>query len=303
MPTLSDILSSHKQSKRDKRVFGLVLQGGGMRGAYSAGALVRLIDYGFASNTFEHIVGSSAGAMNGAYFMASDTKAANIYTDKLTNKNFVNLLRTEKRVDIDYVVDDILKQQLPLSIKNLEDSYSELHIILTNALTGRKEIISDHKLFIEIYEELRATAALPVFYDKRVLVNNKWYIDGGVSDLLPIDVAHQLGCTDIVVIMTQQVRNYRFDSRHSRLANHIFRHFAANQPQPVRKILPTNEKLLKTNLHSITHPFKNTRIYLLEPSDEEMLITLATIDRPKVETFARLGASDMDTFLLKPLLG
>ena len=300
MANLLQILETHKKNPNDKRTFGLVIQGGGMRAAYSCGAMVTLLQYGL-TDVFEHVIGSSAGAMNGAYYLSADPRAANIYTDEITNKNFVNLLRREKKVDIDYIIDLVLKHKRPLDLDKLRKSHSKLHVIVTNAKNGRKEVLSDHSDFVEIYEELRATAALPMLYDKTVQIKDKWYIDGGVSDLIPIDVAHELGCTDIVVVMTQQVANYRFDRRHTRLVNHLIRRYAKNQPLSVRRILPTNERVLKVNLRRIKHPFKATRIYLLEPSDANALIALSTIDKPKVENLAKLGVTDMDVMLHKDL--
>ncbi len=300
MTNLLQILETHKDNPKDKRTFGLVIQGGGMRAAYSCAAMTTLLEYGL-TDVFEHVVGASAGAMNGAYYLSADPGAANIYTDEITNKNFVNLLRRDKRVDIDYIIDIVLKHKRPLDLDKLKKSYSKLHIIVTNARNGRKEVLSEHADFVEIYEELRATAALPMLYDKTVQIKDKWYIDGGVADLIPVDVAHKLGCTDIVVVMTQQIANYRFDRRHTRLVKHLIRRYATKQPLSVRRILPTNERVLKVNLRHITHPFKATRVYLLEPSDASTLISLSTIDKPKVEALVKMGIADMDTMLHKEL--
>ena len=301
MPNLLETLETHKAAKNDKRVFGLVVQGGGMRAVYSCGAMVTLLQYGL-TDVFEHVIGSSAGAMNGAYYLSADTEATSIYTEDISNKNFVNLLRRDKKVDIDYLVDLVLKHKRPLNLDKLRHSRSQLHVVVTNAKSGRKEVLSNHEDFVEIYEEFRATAALPMLYDKKVNIKDKWYIDGGVSDLIPLDVAHQLGCTDIVVVMTQRVSNYHFDRRHTRLVNHLIRRYAKNQPSAVRKILPTNEKVLKVNLNRIKHPFKKTRVYLLEPSDASTLISLSTIDKPKVELLAKLGVHDMDVLLHEELV-
>lgn len=300
MTTLYDELSAHQQNKKDKRVFGLVLQGGGMRAVYSAGAIATLITYGFA-NAFDHVVGSSAGAINGAYFLGADKETLHTYTDDLTNKNFVNLLRRENKVDIDYLVDLVMKHKRPIDVKRLIASTSRLHIVMTDAKNGKKVVLSDHHKFAEIYEEFRATAALPLLYDKAIQVDGRWYIDGGVSDLLPIDVAIKLGCTDIVVVMTQQISNYHFDRKHTRLAKHLVKHFAKNQPAAIRNILPTNERMLQINLRKLAHPMSKTRFYVMEPSKDEYLISIATIDKPKVEKLAQLGVTDMDTFLHKPL--
>ena len=298
MANLLQILEAHKNNPNDGKTFGLVIQGGGMRASYSCGAMVTLLEYGL-TDVFEHVIGSSAGAMNGAYFLSADASAAHIYTDEITNKNFVNLLRRDKRVDIDYIIDLVLKHKRPLNLEKLKRSRSKLHVVVTNARNGRKEVLSDHADFVEIYEELRATAALPLLYGKKIQIKDKYYIDGGVSDLIPLDVAHDLGCTDIVVIMTQQIVNYRFDRRHTRLVNHLIRRYARDEPASIRRILPTNERILKLNLRRLKHPFKSTRIYLIEPSDTTALIALSTIDKPKVEHLVKLGVTDMEVALHK----
>lgn len=207
------------------------------------------------------------------------------------------MLRRDKKVDIDYLVDTVLKHKRPLDLEKIKHSHRKLHIVVTNAKTGKKEVLSEHHDLAEMYEQFRATAALPMLYDKKVTINNKEYIDGGVSDLIPVDVAHKLGCTDIVVIMTQQLENYRFDRHHTRLVNHLIRKYAKNQPAAIRDILPTNERVLKLNLNRIRRPFKKTNIYLLEPSDASALVSLSTIDKPKIQALTALGIKDMDTML------
>ncbi|HEX7368186.1 MAG TPA: patatin family protein [Candidatus Saccharimonadales bacterium] len=300
MAQLLDILEAHRGNPGDTRVFGLVLQGGGMRAAYSAGAIAPLIGYGLA-DTFEHVIGSSAGAINGAYFIGADKNMFRTYTDDLTNKNFVNLARPGKVVDIDYLVDVVLKHKRPVDSERLRSAHSQLHTVLTDAHTGKKVVISDHNEFMEIYEEFRATAALPILYDKQVEIAGRYYIDGGVSDLVPVDVALKLGCTDIVVIMTRQVAEYTFDKRHSHLEKRLIHYFARHQTKAVQSILPTNEKRLAVNLQWLRHPGKHTRIYLLEPSDPETGVSIGSTNKSKIEALAQLGVRDMDAFLHRDL--
>lgn len=301
MATLFDELKNHKSNKKDKRVFGLVLPGGGMRGAYTAGAIVPLIENGFV-DSFEHVVGSSAGAINGAYFIDEYLETMFAYVQDLSTKEFVNLLRRDKRVDVDFAIDEVVKGMHPFNMKNLSTAHPKLHIVATDAKNGKKVVLSEPNKISEIYEELRASAALPLLYDKKILVRGRYYIDGGVADAIPIDVAVKLGCTDIVVIMTQQIGFYRNDQHHKRLVKHLIRKFAKNQTEAVKKILPTDEALLQINLRRLTRPSKKIRVYMLEPSNEEAMISLATIDPVKIEEFARLGISDMDAMLRKPLI-
>jgi len=166
MATLLQELEKHKNNREDGRVFGLVLQGGGMRAVYSAAALATLIGYDL-SDAFDHVIGASAGAMNGAYFIAGQAEAVDVYKKDLITKDFVNLRRNDKRVDIDFLVDSVLKRKHPLNVQKLLRSPTTLHVVLTDAETGKKKVISNHRHFLKIYEELRATAAMPILYDKR----------------------------------------------------------------------------------------------------------------------------------------
>ena len=300
MITLLDELEAHKNNPKDKRTFGLVLAGGAMRGAYGAGAMVPLITHRLV-DAFEHVVGASAGAINGTYFVDEYANTMSAYIHDLTTKQFVNLLRLDKKVDVDYAIERVMKGKHPFDTDQLSHAKAHLHILLTDAKTGKKVVLSDHHKFEEIYQELRASAALPILYNNEVLLGDRYYIDGAVADALPIDVALKLKCTDIVVILNQQLKSYHFDKRHKRLERHLVRVFAKDKPKVIQEILPTNEKLLQLNIRRLTSPHKKVRVYVLEPSDEEVLVSLGSIDKQKIEQLARLGVTDMEFMLNKPI--
>ncbi|HIF10380.1 MAG TPA: hypothetical protein EYQ81_11485 [Sneathiellales bacterium] len=91
---------------------GLVLQGGGMRGAYSIGALSVLQDEELQT-AFDVVVGSSAGAVNGAYFLASQCQdSIRAYVEELSNKRFINLFRPRKILEIDFLIDEMLRNDV-----------------------------------------------------------------------------------------------------------------------------------------------------------------------------------------------
>lgn len=108
-----------------------------MRAVYSAAAMVPLIKYGF-TDAFEHVIGSSAGAINGAYFIDNHQDTKDAFIEDLSNKNFVNLTRRDKKVDIDYCVDEVLKEKRPISVDNLNKAHAKLHTVVTDAKTGKK---------------------------------------------------------------------------------------------------------------------------------------------------------------------
>src|ERR1700683_2757460 len=116
LSTLLNILENHR-NKYDRRKFGLVIQGGGMRTAYAVGAITSLIRHDLA-DTFQHVVGSSAGAVSVAAVVRQVQDPTGFIYD-VANKNFVNMLRSDKKVDIDYAIDVALKLKNPLNIQNL----------------------------------------------------------------------------------------------------------------------------------------------------------------------------------------
>src|SRR5690606_3309761 len=84
------ILNQKRQGLPETDTIGLVVQGGGMRGVYSMGALAALEEMGFGQ-CFDHVVGSSAGALNSAYFITGQASyGVETYIHYLTQGRFVN---------------------------------------------------------------------------------------------------------------------------------------------------------------------------------------------------------------------
>ncbi len=272
----------------NNRRFSIVVQGGGMRGVYSAGALACLDHYELQKNIVS-VTGSSAGALNAAYFIAEQPGMVNTYTSLLSNKEFINLARSRKKVDVDYMIDIALHQKFPIDIVALKSSPVELDIVLTEARTGAKKVVSKHSAFTQIYEEFRATSALPVLYDKKVMVANEFYIDGGVSDLLPVDVAIDHKPTDILVIMTRPLSFYTRRSPFRPSIKRLLKKAAKYQSAAVREMLPTNEAMLKKNITSIKNGTTHgVQIHLIAPK-RELKIGIASIDSARLESAAEQG--------------
>jgi len=80
-----------------------------MRGAVSGGALQALHDLGFKS-CFDSIYGSSAGAINATYFLADQREGVDVYSQDITNTQFIDLKRLLKKKDV------VQSQPLPLPL-------------------------------------------------------------------------------------------------------------------------------------------------------------------------------------------
>src|SRR3990170_3981468 len=84
---------------------GLVVEGGGMRGVISGGALLAMDALGLAE-AFDEVYAESAGAINGSYFLAGQAVlGSRIYFEDIANARFINPLRVRRILDLDFLVD------------------------------------------------------------------------------------------------------------------------------------------------------------------------------------------------------
>lgn len=200
--TAWNLLNQKRRGHTGTEPIGLVVQGGGMRGVYSMAALAALEEMGF-NQCFDHVAGSSAGALNGAYFITGQASyGVETYIHHLTKRQFVNPLRLKKMVDIDYLVDHIGKKARPLHMHKLRSASTLLHISLTECSDGQTRYVTTRTPNINLWEAFRASAAMPILYNKSVKVGDGLYVDGSLRARVPIRRVVEQGCRYVVVILT-----------------------------------------------------------------------------------------------------
>jgi len=208
------ILNKKRLGHSGNDKIGLVVQGGGMRAVYSMGALAALEEMGFGQS-FDHIAGSSAGALNGAYFITGQAGyGVETYINYLSHRNFVNPFRFKKMMDIDYLVDHIGKKVRPLDINKLASSKTILHISLTEFSNGKTRFVTNRTPGIDLWEAFRATAAMPILYNKPVKVGDRLYVDGSLRARLPVKRVVDHECRYIVIILTMP-HSHRINTRNA----------------------------------------------------------------------------------------
>src|SRR3982751_2138376 len=89
------------------------IEGGAMRGVVSAGMVAALEQLGM-THAFDAVYGSSAGAINGAYFLAGQANlGATIYSEDINNRKFIDLarpLRGRPIVDLDFLIEHVARR-------------------------------------------------------------------------------------------------------------------------------------------------------------------------------------------------
>ena len=204
-----DLFKKRRPSK--KKI--LVLEGGAMRGIFTCGVLTAFFDREYFP--WQMIIGSSAGAINGAAYAAGQIHLSrDAYFTELLSGNFIslrNILRPKKHIlDLDWMLKDIVLGDDPLNIRALRKSCP---VIITGTHIAENEpprtIYLDSKRD-NVLTALKATAALPYLYRGFVEYDDYHLLDGGILDPVPYKKALELGYREeeILVILTRQ-KGYR----------------------------------------------------------------------------------------------
>jgi predicted patatin/cPLA2 family phospholipase len=187
----------------DGRKLALVIEGGGMRGIYSAGSLVGLEFLGM-HDVFDHVYGTSAGAINAAYYLAGQGHfGITIYYQDISGFKFVNPLRLTKIADIDYVYDEVIPRLKPLDVGRVMASQSKFFVALTDVDNGEGFLVRAQEVATPLVRILKGSAALPIGYNRPVEVEGRFCLDGGVSRVFAIHEVLEHGCTDILILLTR----------------------------------------------------------------------------------------------------
>ncbi len=198
---LERLLARTKSKKKDKYKIGLIIQGGGMRGAFSSGAAMGLDELGL-TDVFDIVYGSSSGSCAAAYFLSEQIQSTgSVYWDYLYNFRFIKPWKIGKILDLDYLCDDIFRNERRLNLLKLRKSPTLLKIYLTESKTGRCEFVTNRDKD-DIVTAIKASCALPAYYRKPVEIKGRVYYDGNIGKALPFEEAMRDGCTDVLVIAT-----------------------------------------------------------------------------------------------------
>lgn len=226
---VSEILKRKSGAAFGGARLGLVIEGGGMRGVHSAGALLALADLGLNA-AFDDVFAESAGAINGCYFLSGQVDLGlSIYLEDLTSRHFFNPLRFRRILDIPFLIDEIIGHRKALDVARVHASPTRLHIALTNARDGAARIIDARATPHPLLSLLHATAAMVPLYNHPVMLDGQPWVDGGIANPIPILSAMEAGCTHILVLLTRP-RSFRireFSARQQAMLAHSLKRWPA----------------------------------------------------------------------------
>lgn len=197
---------------------GLILEGGGMRGAYTSGVLDAFMDENIK---FPYVIGVSAGANNGVNFVAEHRdRGKKVFVDYVGHKDYSGVkhwIMGKGYFNMDFLFDTLPNQLIPFDYEKFFNSSTIFKVCVTDCETGEPiyfekfQIEDDGKYFIN--KILRASSSLPIM-SKPVEINKRLYFDGGITDSIPLDKSIKDGNKYNVVVLT---RNKGYSKKEQKL--------------------------------------------------------------------------------------
>ncbi|ALQ35445.1 patatin family protein [Fusobacterium hwasookii] len=238
---------------------GLVLEGGGMRALFTAGVLDALLDV--KELDIDGIVGVSAGALFGANYVSGQKERAIRYNKKYArDKRYMGLhswITTGNAVNKDFAFYELPFKLDVFDQEKFKESKIEFHVVMTNVENGQAEYVLIEDVF-EQMEYLRATSALP-FASKIIEINGKKYLDGGISDSIPIDYCQSLGYDKIILVLTRPENSYKEDK-----LNFLYKLVYRKYPNLVERLINMG-KDYEVVLKKIKNLETESKVFVIRP--------------------------------------
>ena len=240
---------SQPGARRDGHRVALVLEGGGMRGVVSAGMTAALERFGLTP-CFDLVVGSSAGAINGAALIAGVAReGAATYCGPLASRSFVNparVLRGRPVIDVNTILTYASGAYAGRHERVLSSPIA-LHCVATGVESAGPVDLSGMATVRELWDALLASSRMPWAGGAPVEIDGRRYVDGGLAAAVPVAEAVAAGATHVLALQTRPQGVPRKSA--SRIADRLIeRHLRTLNPALVtayRDRVPNYERLVE----------------------------------------------------------
>lgn len=267
---------------------GLVLEGGSLRGLYTAGVLDIMMDNNIEVDC---IVGTSAGALFAPNYFSNQRGRAIRYNKRFCkdkrNISMLSFFLTGNVVNKKFAYYKITKKYDKFDNETFIKSNKELYATATNVKTGQPEYFKINDV-IKDMEKLRATSAIPIF-TRPVKIGKERYLDGGVSDSIPIKKCMELGCDKIIIVLTQteKYKKKMITEKRIKLMKIALRKY----PKIIERLLNRHNDYNEC-LDYIKQLEKDGKVFVMRPP-KYLKIALAERNPDKLEEIYQIGVNDM----------
>ena len=206
---------------------GLIMEGGAMRGMFTAGVIDVMMEHGIE---FDGAIGVSAGAAFGVNYKSRQIGRAIRYNERFCNDkrycSLWNLIRDGNLYSKDFCYGEVPLVHDPFDFEAYEANPMEFHIVCTDIVTGKPHYHEfkgreDHE-----FDWIRASASMPLV-SEIVEINGLKLLDGGIADAIPLQYFESIGYTRNVVILTQHAEYDKKESVAMSFIRFLYRKYPA----------------------------------------------------------------------------
>lgn len=265
---------------------GLVLEGGGMRGIYTAGVLEFFMEQELY---LPYVIGVSAGACFGASYL-SRQKGRNrkVNIDLVTHPSYLsfqNFVKHRQLFGMDFLFDEVPKRLVPYDFDMFIKSPEEFVVAATDCHSGQPVYFKKEDYGEDILTVIRASSSLP-FIAPIVEYNGKHLLDGGIVDSIPIKQAEADGFKRNVVILTKESSYTKKKSNIRWLLTKSY----GKYPKLVESIL-SRYQMYNDTMAYIKEQEEKGNIFVIRPS-KNLKVGRIERNQRKLEELYSLGLED-----------
>lgn len=267
---------------------GLVLEGGAMRGMYTAGVLDVFMEQEI---TFDGVIGVSAGALFGVNLLSKQAGRVIRYNKRFNaDPNYLGLrplLRTGNIVDTEYAFDRVPRTLDVFDDETYRASGVPFYAVVTNVETGEPEYIKIDSVFDQM-DVLRASGSMP-FVSKPVEIGGKKYLDGAITDSIPFEKFMEMGYDRLVVVLTKPAGYVKKPM--SPLLTRMF--YENAYPKFAERVCDRHE-MYNSSIERLAELEKKGTVLVLRPS-QHVKISRVEKNPDKLQALYEVGIRDAQT--------
>ena len=182
---------------------GLVLEGGAMRGMFTAGVLDVLMEHGI---TVDGAIGVSAGAVFGCNYKSHQIgrpiRYSTEYCKDKRYASFGNLLRTGNLYSEQFCYHTVPEKLDPFDAKTFREDPMDFFLVCTDVRTGDPIYHKCRTGDAEDIQWMQASSSMPLAA-KIVKIGHYQLLDGGIADSIPVRFFESIGYKRNLIVLTQ----------------------------------------------------------------------------------------------------
>ncbi|MCF6136315.1 patatin-like phospholipase family protein [Pseudalkalibacillus berkeleyi] len=265
---------------------GLVLEGGGMRGVYTAGVLEYFLEQKFY---LPYVIGVSAGACNAASYLSRQqgrnkrvTIGFSKHPDYISLRNY---WRKRQLFGMDLIFDEIPNKLVPFDYSALQNAPEKFVVGTTDCITGEPVYFEKNEFPDQILPILRASSSLP-FMAPVIELGNRCLMDGGISDPIPIRKSEMDGNKKNIVILTRNDGYIKKRSKMNWITKKVYPQYGG-----LVKSMDERYQVYNETMSYITEKERAGEVYVIRPM-QPLKVSRAERNPVKLTALYEQGYSD-----------